>query len=93
MVKGEKSKKAVEALHKILGRPFLLRIVKAKVEKSFITEWMFFLLILLVTTLNDSHSIKKEINIYVGVIEAQRESERRCRSRLEPDIMTGDNTF
>jgi hypothetical protein len=63
----------------------LLRIVKAKVEKSFITEWMFILLILLVTMLTDSHSIEKEINIYVGVIEAQRESERGCRSRLEPD--------
>jgi SWI/SNF-related matrix-associated actin-dependent regulator of chromatin subfamily A member 5 len=38
----EKSKKVVEALHKIL-RPFLLRRVKADVEKNLLPSELFFL--------------------------------------------------
>ena len=76
----EKSKKVVEALHKIL-RPFLLRRVKSDVEKH-----------LLPSTLDcpnsnscivDKLASEKEINIYVGLTEMQR---KWYRSVLEKDI-------
>ena len=75
----EKSKKVVEALHKIL-RPFLLRRVKSDVEKSLLPSKLlqiyFFYMIITSQT-------EKEINIYVGLTEMQR---KWYRSVLEKDI-------
>lgn len=74
----EKSKRVVEALHKIL-RPFLLRRVKSDVEKNLLPSEFFALLC-------DSILIgflEKEINIYVGLTEMQR---KWYRSVLEKDI-------
>ena len=75
----EKSKKVVEALHKIL-RPFLLRRVKSDVEKSLLPSKLlqiyFFYMII-------TSQIEKEINIYVGLTEMQR---KWYRSVLEKDI-------
>ena len=76
----EKSRKVVEALHKIL-RPFLLRRVKADVERNLLPSMHIManlrsqILICLTT--------EKEINIYVGLAEMQR---RWYRSVLEKDI-------
>jgi SWI/SNF-related matrix-associated actin-dependent regulator of chromatin subfamily A member 5 len=69
MVEEEKSKKVFEALHKIF-RPFLLRRVKADVEKSLLPSALLsiFVFILLLTA---RHSTEKEINIYVGFTEMQ----------------------
>jgi SWI/SNF-related matrix-associated actin-dependent regulator of chromatin subfamily A member 5 len=75
----EKSKKVVEALHKIL-RPFLLRRVKADVEKNLLPSGscLFFIIHI------DWYIIaEKEINIYVGLTEMQR---KWYRSVLEKDI-------
>ena len=83
----EKSKKVVEALHKIL-RPFLLRRVKSDVEKH-----------LLPSTLDcpnsnsytvDKLASEKEINIYVGLTEMQR---KWYRSVLEKDIDAVNGMF
>ena len=86
----EKSKKVVEALHKIL-RPFLLRRVKSDVEKNLLPSKQ-----LLFLTSNSPHPLitptEKEINIYVGLTEMQR---KWYRSVLEKDIdaVNGEHTF
>ena len=75
----EKSKKVVEALHKIL-RPFLLRRVKSDVEKNLLpSKWP----LLMVGGVFDTSFTEKEINIYVGLTEMQR---KWYRSVLEKDI-------
>ena len=75
----EKSKKVVEALHKIL-RPFLLRRVKSDVEKNLLpSKWP----LLMSGGVFDTSSTEKEINIYVGLTEMQR---KWYRSVLEKDI-------
>jgi len=82
----EKSKMVVDALHKIL-RPFLLRRVKADVEKSLLPStcqlglFMSFGLI---------HFIEKKINIYVGLSDMQR---KWYRSVLEKDIDAVNGTL
>ena len=81
MVEEEKSKKVIEALHKIL-RPFLLRRVKTDVEKSLLPSALLsiFIFVLLLTA---RHSTEKEINIYVGLTEMQQ---KWYRSVLEKNI-------
>lgn len=75
----EKSKKVVEALHKIL-RPFLLRRVKSDVEKNLLpSSLLSFVLSIFVS----NQPTEKEINIYVGLSEMQR---KWYRSVLEKDI-------
>jgi SWI/SNF-related matrix-associated actin-dependent regulator of chromatin subfamily A member 5 len=74
----EKSKKVVEALHKIL-RPFLLRRVKSDVEKNLLpskspNRHVFIMF---------KRFAEKEINIYVGLSDMQR---KWYRSVLEKDI-------
>jgi SWI/SNF-related matrix-associated actin-dependent regulator of chromatin subfamily A member 5 len=76
----DKSKKVVEALHKIL-RPFLLRRVKADVEKSLLPSTSPKLDSKIAADIL-SYS-EKEINIYVGLTEMQR---KWYRSVLEKDI-------
>lgn len=78
----KKSQKVVEALHKIL-RPFLLRRVKADVEKGLLPSkhlpphnFLFSFTLVFLT-------IEKEINIYVPLTPMQR---RWYRSVLEKDI-------
>jgi SWI/SNF-related matrix-associated actin-dependent regulator of chromatin subfamily A member 5 len=74
----EKSKKVVEALHKIL-RPFLLRRVKSDVEKNLLPSKLSQYL----TIAAVDPALEKEINIYVGLTEMQR---KWYRSVLEKDI-------
>jgi len=83
----KKGKKVVEALHKIL-RPFLLRQVKADVEKSLLPSMLLFFVLLL----TEPCSTEKEINSFVGLMGMQR---RWYRSVLEKDIGTvsGDFSF
>jgi SWI/SNF-related matrix-associated actin-dependent regulator of chromatin subfamily A member 5 len=73
-----KSKKVVEALHKIL-RPFLLRRVKSDVEKSLLPSTSC----ISPSWGGCSPPTEKEINIYVGLTEMQR---KWYRSVLEKDI-------
>lgn len=75
----EKSKKVVEALHKIL-RPFLLRRVKADVEKNLLPSGFCLFFIIHIDWCDIA---EKEINIYVGLTEMQR---KWYRSVLEKDI-------
>ena len=75
----EKSKKVVEALHKIL-RPFLLRRVKSDVEKNLLPSMCITLLEALPVL---TPHPEKEINIYVGLTEMQR---KWYRSVLDKDI-------
>ena len=77
-VEEEKSKKVVEALHKIL-RPFLLRRVKADVEKSLLPSMYHFTCV----RWELIWFIEKEVNIYVGLSDMQR---KWYRSVLEKDI-------
>ena len=88
MVDEEKSKKVIEALHKIL-RPFLLRQVKTGVEKSLLPSALLsiFVFVLLLTA---RHSTEKEINIYVGLTEMQQ---KWYRSVLEKDIDAVNGKF
>ncbi len=81
----EKSKKVVEALHKIL-RPFLLRRVKSDVEKSLLPSMYHCQSNIFIT----DASIEKEINIYVGLTEMQR---KWYRSVLEKDIDAVNGSF
>ena len=74
----ESSRKVVEALHKIL-RPFLLRRVKADVEKSLLPSNYH----CQVKTVTNTSRTEKEINIYVGLSEMQR---KWYRSILEKDL-------
>jgi SWI/SNF-related matrix-associated actin-dependent regulator of chromatin subfamily A member 5 len=66
----EKSKKVVEALHKIL-RPFLLRRVKSNVEKNLLQS-MSSCVIAWVVADSPWGSVEKEINICVGLTDMQR---------------------
>ena len=77
----EKSKKVVEALHKIL-RPFLLRRVKSDVEKNLLPSTLSSIMTSLLSVLMTA-SVEKEINIYVGLTDMQR---KWYRSVLEKDI-------
>lgn len=78
----EKSKKIVEALHKIL-RPFLLRRVKSDVEKSLLPSKHPACLYVSAMLFNLYDLVEKEINIYVGLSDMQR---KWYRSVLEKDI-------
>ncbi|KAI6030006.1 P-loop containing nucleoside triphosphate hydrolase protein [Pisolithus marmoratus] len=66
----ERSKKVVEALHKIL-RPFLLRRVQVRCREESLTQLIY------------DYIPEKEINIYIGMTEMQR---KWYRSVLEKDI-------
>ena len=74
----EKSKKIVQALHMIL-RPFLLRRVKADVEKNLLPSKRLEIFIIRPLI----RCAEKEINIYVGLADMQR---KWYRSVLEKDI-------
>jgi SWI/SNF-related matrix-associated actin-dependent regulator of chromatin subfamily A member 5 len=74
------SAKVVAALHSIL-RPFLLRRVKADVEKNLLPSKYHVHLKL--GQSYELHIPEKEINIYVGLTEMQR---KWYRSVLEKDI-------
>lgn len=76
----EKSKKVVDALHKIL-RPFLLRRVKSDVEKNLLPSRCCYHPCLVALT--EDFFSEKEINIYVGLTDMQR---KWYRSVLEKDI-------
>ena len=69
----EKSKKVVEALHKIL-RPSLLRPVKNGVEKSLLFSKLFRIYS---SPVIKTTQTEKEINIYDGLTEIQRKWYRR----------------
>jgi len=86
-VEEEKSKMVVEALHKIL-RPFLLRRVKADVEKSLLPSTCHLTRPLMSFGL--IRFIEKEINIYVGLSDMQR---KWYRSVLEKDIDAVNGTL
>jgi SWI/SNF-related matrix-associated actin-dependent regulator of chromatin subfamily A member 5 len=74
----ERSKKVVEALHKIL-RPFLLRRVKADVEKNLLPSTNINICLIPIL----SCLTEKEINIYIPLTDMQR---KWYRSVLEKDI-------
>lgn len=76
----EKSKKVVDALHKIL-RPFLLRRVKSDVEKNLLPSRCCHRPCLVARP--EDFLAEKEINIYVGLTDMQR---KWYRSVLEKDI-------
>src|SRR5882762_1105206 len=78
----EKSKKVVEALHKIL-RPFLLRRVKSDMEKHLLPSMCLSCVIAWVVANSPRGFVEMEINIYVGLTEMQR---KWYRSVLEKDI-------
>lgn len=78
----EASAQVVAALHKIL-RPFLLRRVKADVEKNLLPSKLFSSPRSCYAELTHSYGLEKEINIYVGLSEMQR---KWYRSVLEKDI-------
>ena len=78
----EKSKKVVEALHKIL-RPFLLRRVKSDVEKNLLPSMCLSCVIAWVVANSPRGFVEKEINIYVGLTKMQR---KWYRLVLEKDI-------
>jgi SWI/SNF-related matrix-associated actin-dependent regulator of chromatin subfamily A member 5 len=78
----ETSRQVVEALHKIL-RPFLLRRVKADVEKSLLPSTPISCRPSTLPRPFLTFFSEKEINIYVGLSEMQR---KWYRSVLEKDL-------
>src|ERR1700742_4455177 len=81
----EKRKKVVEALHKIL-RPFLLRRVKADVEKNLLPSE--YTISIYVPRAFCVILTEKEINIYAGLTEMQRKCTIWCwRRTLTPSTV------